>query len=199
MEHILLCGRRRSGKSAMIRRLLENVRGPVFGYETITMGTRPDGYHEIYLYPYGVEHPERQESNHVADCNTRDRVIHTEVFDTLGVACIRARKAGILVMDEIGFMESEAEAFCHAILEKLDGDLPITEFLELEGLSEDAFDADSDTLGGWVIESLGGHFPEAGETFVHENLRITVLSMDGRRVDRVLVKRIRNEESESRK
>ena len=82
---------------------------------------------------------------------------------------------------------------------ELDGDLPITEFLELEGLSEDDFDADSDTLGGWVIESLGGHFPEEGETFVHENLRITVLSMDGRRVDRVLVKRIRNEESESRK
>ena len=136
MEHILLCGRRRSGKSAMIRRLLENVRGPVFGYETITMGTRSDGYHEIYLYPYGVEHPERQESNHVADCNTRDRVIHTEVFDTLGVACIRARKAGILVMDEIGFMESEAEAFCRAILEKLDGDLPILAAVR-EGMDTD--------------------------------------------------------------
>ncbi len=72
----------------------------------------------------------------------------------------------------------------------MDGDLSITEFLELTGLSEEGFKADSDTLGGWVMESLGGRFPEPGESFEYENLKITVLSMDERRVDRVLVKRI---------
>ena len=40
-----------------------------------------------------------------------------------------------------------------------------------------------------MIESFGGHFPQPGETFEYENLRLTVLTMDGRRVDRVLVKR----------
>lgn len=136
MEHILLCGRRRSGRSAMIHRLLETVRCPVFGYETVTLGTRADGYHEIYIYPYGSARTGRNEQNHVADCNTRDRSIRREVFDTLGVDYLNARGSGILVMDEIGFMESEAELFCRTILEKLDSDLPVLAAVR-EGMETD--------------------------------------------------------------
>ena len=136
MEHILLCGRRRSGRSAMIRRLLEGISAPVFGYETRTLGTRPDGYHEIYLYPYGQEESPRREENHAADYNSRDRVIRPAVFDGPGVACLNARKDGILVMDEIGFLESEAEEFCKTVLRKLDGELPIQAAVR-EGMETD--------------------------------------------------------------
>ena len=73
-------------------------------------------------------------------------------------------------------------------LYELDGSLPIAEFLSLFDLDEDSFEADSDTLGGWTIESFGGRFPVSGESFRYENLQITVLAMDGRRVDRVLVR-----------
>lgn len=125
MEHILLCGRRRSGRSAMIRALLQGIEAPVFGYETRTMGTLPGGWHEIYLYPYGREGAEKTESSHAADCNTRERVVHSEVFDGLGVQYLNAGEDGILVMDEIGFMESGAERFCRAVLEKLDGEVPV--------------------------------------------------------------------------
>ena len=125
MEHILLCGRRRSGRSALIRALLEGVTVPVFGYETLTLATGSDGYHQIYLYPYGEKAPERREEHHVADCNTRDRRIRTEVFNTLGVKYLTASETGILVMDEIGFMESGAEAFCRSVLAQLDGELPL--------------------------------------------------------------------------
>ena len=124
-KHILLCGRRRSGRSTLIHTLLQNVTVPVFGYETITMGTRPDGWHEIYLFPYGTENPQKREENHVADCNTKERVICTAIFDTLGVQLLCAPIQGILVMDEIGFMESGAENFCRTILKRLDGDTPV--------------------------------------------------------------------------
>ena len=73
-------------------------------------------------------------------------------------------------------------------LYELDGSLPIAEFLSLFDLDKDSFEADSDTLGGWTIESFGGRFPVSGESFRYENLQITVLAMDGRRVDRVLVR-----------
>ena len=125
MEKILLLGRRRSGRSSLIRALLRDVEAPVYGYETVTMGTRPDGYHEIYLYPYGETLHEKREENHVGDCNTRERVIHTQVFDTLGTSCLNGKEGGILVMDEIGFMEREAKAFCRAVLNCLDGPLPV--------------------------------------------------------------------------
>ena len=65
----------------------------------------------------------------------------------------------------------------------------VDELLELMKLPEDEFDADSDTLGGWTIESFGGRFPEPGESFRYGDVEVTVLSMDGRRVERVLVKR----------
>ena len=125
MEKILLLGRRRSGRSSMIRALLRDIQAPVYGYETVTMGTRPDGYHEIYLYPYGQTQHEKREENHVGDCNTRERVIYNQVFDTMGTSCLSGKEGGILVMDEIGFMESEAKAFCRAVLNLLDGPLPV--------------------------------------------------------------------------
>lgn len=122
---ILLCGNRRSGRSSMIRELLKETRFPVSGYRTCTLNTRPDGYHEIYMFPYGEAHPQPTEESHVGDCNTRERTIHTEVFDTLGVELLNRHTGGILVMDELGFMESEAELFCAAALEKLNGPGPI--------------------------------------------------------------------------
>lgn len=70
---------------------------------------------------------------------------------------------------------------------EVDGDLPISDFVELAGLDEDVFEAESETAGGWVVEKLG-HFPTAGETLETEGLSITVLSMDGLRVEKILVK-----------
>ncbi len=118
-------------------------------------------------------------------------VVCDEYGGTLGVLSMEDVIEQIVgdIWDETDPVEDEIVQRSVDELE-LDGDLPIPEFLELMELSEEVFDADSDTLGGWVIESFGGHFPMPGETFEYENLKITVLSMEGRRVDRVLVKRI---------
>ena len=70
---------------------------------------------------------------------------------------------------------------------EVDGNLSIGEFVELAGLDEDTFDAESETAGGWVVEKLG-HFPTAGEVLETEGMQITVLSMDGLRVEKLLVK-----------
>ena len=63
----------------------------------------------------------------------------------------------------------------------------LSDFLELVGINENDFDAESDTVGGWTLEMFGG-FPEEGDSFTFRNITVTVLSMDGRRVERVLVK-----------
>ena len=70
---------------------------------------------------------------------------------------------------------------------ELDGDMLIGDMLELLGIDEDAFEAESETVGGWTVESFGA-FPEVGDSFRYENWRVTVLAMDGRRVEKVLVK-----------
>ncbi len=77
---------------------------------------------------------------------------------------------------------------------EIDGDLPISDFTELMKWDEDAFDFDSETVGGWCIEMLEG-FPEEGDAFSYDGISVTVLEMDERRVRRVVVKKNQTEEN----
>ena len=70
---------------------------------------------------------------------------------------------------------------------ELDGDMNIYDFLELVGIPEEDFEAESATLGGWTVERFG-RFPKKGDSFRYENVSVTVLEMDGRRVEKLLVK-----------
>ena len=71
---------------------------------------------------------------------------------------------------------------------ELDGDMSIGDFTELLECEEGELETESSTIGGWAIEQFGD-FPEAGQSFEWENLEVTVLAMDGRRVDRLLVRK----------
>ena len=70
---------------------------------------------------------------------------------------------------------------------ELDGDMTVGEFLELVGIPEEDFETESATLGGWTVERFGD-FPRKGDSFRYENLTVTVLAMDGRRVEKVQVR-----------
>lgn len=73
---------------------------------------------------------------------------------------------------------------------ELDGAMMLFEMEELLGLPEESIEAESNTVGGWTIECFGG-FPQVGDSFEKDGLKVTVLEMsDGRRVDKVLVKRV---------
>lgn len=78
---------------------------------------------------------------------------------------------------------------------ELDGDMVISDFLELVGIKEKDFEADSETVGGWTIEMFGA-FPKVGDSFTYEDMSVTVLEMDGLRVEKILVKMLPHEEEE---
>ena len=77
-------------------------------------------------------------------------------------------------------------------LYELDGDMPISEFIELMHWDEDSFDFDSETVGGWCIEYNNG-FPNVNSTFRYENAQIRIIEVSERRVRRVLVKQTKEE------
>ena len=79
---------------------------------------------------------------------------------------------------------------------ELDGDMVISDFLELVGIKEKDFEADSETVGGWTLEMFGA-FPKLGDSFRYEDMSVTVLEMDGLRVEKVLVKKLPPEEEQS--
>ena len=61
----------------------------------------------------------------IGTCDRRTHNINLDVFNTLGVAYLQAKPDGIIVMDELGFMESKAEAFVESVFAALDGEIPV--------------------------------------------------------------------------
>ena len=68
----------------------------------------------------------------------------------------------------------------------VDGDMSMSDFIELIGMEEGQLDCSSRTVGGWTIEQFE-KYPAAGESFELGNLKVEVKETDGRRVDKVVV------------
>lgn len=90
------------------------------------------------------------------------------------------------IWDENDIVEEEVVERAEGEYE-LDGDMVISDFCELVGIDEDSLEADSETVGGWTVERFGA-FPSVGDCFDYDRFTVTVLAMDGRRVEKVLVK-----------
>ena len=99
------------------------------------------------------------------------------------------------IWDETDEVEEEVIERADGVWE-LDGDMSIGDFTELLGVSEDTLDSESSTVGGWTLERFGA-FPKEGDRFEWEDLAVTVLKMDGLRVERVLVERKAPEEKDT--
>ncbi len=124
-KHILLRGARGAGKSTLLRRLCEASGLPLYGFVTKRLPSDETGFHPIYLNPAG-ETPRYEAFNRIGSCDSKVHHTDCRVFDTLGTAYIeQARPDGLIVMDELGFMEAQAQVFTAAVLKALDGDIPV--------------------------------------------------------------------------
>ena len=123
-------------------------------------------------------------------------IVTDEYGGTLGVVSMEDVLEQLVgeIWDETDVVEDEVTERSEGVYE-LDGDMPVSDFIEMMELDEDDFDFDSETVGGWCIESLDG-FPKAGEHFEYEDLEVTVLEADERRVRRVLVVQKETDEDE---
>ena len=140
---------------------------PVYVYKTMKL---PDVLNRL-----------RREKQHLA-------IVSDEYGGTLGVLSMEDVLEQIVgdIWDETDQVEQEVVQRAENEFE-VDGDMTISDFLELTGIREDDFEAESETVGGWTVERFG-EFPGVGDSFSYENLMVTVLAMDGRRVEKVLVR-----------
>lgn len=118
--HALIVGARGVGKSTLIRRVLTELSRPVVGFETVR---EPDG--RVYIHECGKPRL-LSEENLVGFCLNQHPESYREAFDRFAPRLqTPAPEGGITLMDEIGFMESCSEAFCKAVLSRLDGNPPV--------------------------------------------------------------------------
>ncbi len=68
----------------------------------------------------------------------------------------------------------------------IDGDMPISDFLERLGIDEDDWDYESQTAGGWAIEYMED-FPKAGDAFDYADLHVEVTEAGERRVSKLTI------------
>lgn len=115
-------------------------------------------------------------------------IVTDEYGGTLGVISMEDVLEQIVgdIWDDTDVIEQEVVERAEGEYE-LDGDMNIYGFLELVGIGEEDFEAESATLGGWTVERFGA-FPKKGDSFRYGNVGVTVLKMDGRRVEKLLVK-----------
>ncbi len=78
---------------------------------------------------------------------------------------------------------------------EVDADMRLEDFFDELDMDDDELDDDNATVGGWAIEMLGG-YPEAGESFTYENVKVTVTETEGMRVTELLAELLPEEEEE---
>ena len=116
-------------------------------------------------------------------------IVTDEYGGTLGVVSMEDVLEQIVgdIWDETDIVEPNYTIQPNGSYE-IDGDMAISEFLELMEIPEDEFDFDSDTVGGWAIE-LNNGFPEPEDQIIYENLVLTILETEERRVERLLIRK----------
>lgn len=122
---ILLCGDINSGKTTLIQRLLADMSAAPRGYITVRM-PEVDGVSNVYLYDI-ANPPERVEDAAVimaiSDTGTEK---HPERLGTLGVRYLTDIPAGsVVVLDEIGSLETASPEFQKAVMRILSGDYTV--------------------------------------------------------------------------
>ncbi len=117
-------------------------------------------------------------------------IVSDEYGGTLGVVSMEDVLEQIVgdIWDETDTVEQEVVERSEGSYE-LDGDMVLTDVWELLGINGSEVEAESETLGGWTVESFGD-FPKEGDSFRWGAWSFTVLNMDGRRVEKVLARRM---------
>lgn len=127
MRHALIVGPRRVGKSTLIHKVIEALNCPVSGFETKKeekMEAEDLGA-PIYIHKLG-EPWHYSKENLLGYCKNQKTQRISDAFNRYAENLIEPVKKGtILCFDEIGFMEAKEEAFCNAILARLDGEIPV--------------------------------------------------------------------------
>ena len=128
-KKILICGEKGVGKSTLIRCLLDAADLRQGGFYTKKEFCANQPLHPVYIYSSDLPEARRSRGaeNLVGRCDESGcREIYPAVFNTLGVSCLENTTGKqVIVMDELGFMESSSYAFCQAVLKALDGDIPV--------------------------------------------------------------------------
>jgi len=125
-KHIVLYGDRQVGKSTLVDKLVSDVKVPLYGFITKAFPNPDTGINQIHMFRPGDHERIPTPSNHLADCDSVQPFSAPAGFESFGVQFLKeVQPGGIVILDELGFLEANAPVFCDLVLNLLDGDIPL--------------------------------------------------------------------------
>ena len=151
----------------------------------------PFDIRELLMQPYFVYKTMKLPAvlSTLRDSQQHLAIVSDEYGGTMGVVSMEDVLEELVgeIWDETDIVEDELIEVDENTYE-LDGDTPVSDLMELMNWSEDSFDFESETVGGWCIEMLD-EFPETGSSFEYANAEFRIIDTDERRVTRVRITR----------
>lgn len=146
---------------------------------------RPANLDEFIRTPYYV--PETMRADKLMRKMVRDHVDMAIVVDEFGGTVGLVTQEDV-IEEIVGEIEDEFDPMRPAILAQPDGSYLVDARMDIDDLN-DRFsltlpNEDYDTLGGFIYDNLG-RIPRVGDTVENPPLRVEVMAMDGKRIERV--------------
>lgn len=117
MKNLVLSGSKNVGKSYMIQKLVENLSGEYDGF--FTCHYEKEGEQGHYFHSIQDMKPNDGVIIRVA----KDEIItYPDVFETIGVSCLRNANKKIIVLDELGRIEKYCETFKKSVINQFNSD-----------------------------------------------------------------------------
>ena len=118
MRHILIVGRNGVGKSTLIRALCGAIPAPIYGVITKKEPPVQDGFCPVYIHTFGASRTYSDE-NRIGRCKDGCSEAYPEAFDRFAET-MSFPKDGVILFDELGFLESNAAQFTASVLHIMD-------------------------------------------------------------------------------
>ena len=136
---LFLTGERGVGKSTLINRFTQTLDFDPYGFQTLPSKTEKSGRDTLIIRPYSADLPYDRDPapgrGNVAVVASRGkhgqiRNVNIDAFEKTGAEILRISLAAsgsprLIIMDELGFMESEAYIFQSEVFRCLDGRTPV--------------------------------------------------------------------------
>ncbi|MCZ0862847.1 nucleoside-triphosphatase [Methanocorpusculum vombati] len=123
--HLFLTGDVQVGKSTIVSGVVAELGVRVSGFRTVAI-VGEGGESDIFLIPAAGTREDCTPAAHLAHrVPGRMPEVHEEVFVSCGVPLLAGCSGPLVVMDELGWMESSCFLFQEAVFSVLDGTVPV--------------------------------------------------------------------------
>ena len=115
------------GKTTLVKKIIKKRKTNICGFFTLRFPGLVDEDGQYPIYIYGIKEKPTIDSNHiVGTCGNGKHYSNDEVFNDLGKKYITtSNPKDLIIMDELGFLEMNAEEFKNKVFDVLASDNPV--------------------------------------------------------------------------